>query len=157
MKDELAAVLRTVRHLKGADYASAANSISRTNLGLLERGETRVLYETLVKISEGLDFDLVTLVALCISLRDHLDPDAVIKGAMRDLSEFKAAGGLELLSQQFQGGELKRRPQSRPANESMIAAVAVLKAQGMTRAEVARELGLSKSTVQRYWLKEGKE
>jgi len=124
---------------------------------MLERGETRVLYETLAKISEGLDFDLVTLVALCISLRDHVDPDAVIKGAIRDLSEFKAAGGLELLNQQFEGGELKRRPQSRPANASMIAAVADLKAQGMTRAEVARELGLSKSTVQRYWLKEGKE
>ncbi|MNH10069.1 helix-turn-helix protein [compost metagenome] len=153
MKDELGAVLRIVRHLKGADYASAASSISRTNLSMLERGETRVLYETLAKISDSLDFDLVTLDALCLSLRDRTDPDEVIARAVRRLDEFKAAGGLELLNQQFEDGKLKRRPRSRPENASMLAAVADLKAKGMTRAEVARELGLAKTTVQRYWMK----
>lgn len=63
-------------------------------------------------------------------------------------------GGLKILEDQMQDGALKKRGRGTRANAQSVSAVINLKKQGKTQAEAARELGLSTSTVQRYWQKD---
>nr|WP_122286482.1 helix-turn-helix domain-containing protein [Pseudomonas syringae group genomosp. 3] len=49
------------------------------------------------------------------------------------------------------GKNLAKRSPGKPLRIQNLQAVQTLKAQGKTQAEASRELGLSHSTVQRYW------
>lgn len=66
---------------------------------------------------------------------------------------FIESGGFKTMEDQIQDGALKKRARGTRANAEQVCAVIDLKKQGMTQAEAARELGLPKSTVQRYWQK----
>jgi DNA-binding NarL/FixJ family response regulator len=63
------------------------------------------------------------------------------------------SGGLAGIEEQFDGNTLSKRSPGKPANTENAAAVLKLKSQGLSQAAVAQELGLAKSTVQRYWQK----
>lgn len=151
MKEELAITLRAIRRLKGMGYESLGGTISQSNLSLLEQGKVQATLPTLLKIADSLDVSLLTVMALCLAIRDHKTPERELLDAQAELQSFMAAGGLELMEAQTQDGVLKKRERGIRANAQRVSAVIDLKRQGMTQAEAARMLGLPKSTVQRYW------
>ncbi|WP_405124437.1 helix-turn-helix domain-containing protein [Pseudomonas alloputida] len=151
MKEELAITLRAIRRMKGMGYESLAGTISQSNLSLLEQGKIQATLPTLLKIADTLDVSLLTIMALCLAIRDHKTPERELLDAQAELQSFMESGGLELMEAQTQDGVLKKRERGIRANAERISAVIDLKRQGMTQAETARELGLPKSTVQRYW------
>ncbi|XVN15936.1 hypothetical protein QZH46_08725 [Pseudomonas corrugata] len=105
----------------------------------------------LSKIAIAVDFDLVALVALCQALQDGTSPTEVMAKA----SGFIAQGGLQGLERHWEAGEgLIKRTRGKPTAPDKIRAVLELKASGITKAQVGRELNLPEATVRRYWVKD---
>ncbi|MNQ17093.1 anaerobic benzoate catabolism transcriptional regulator [compost metagenome] len=154
MQNEIAAIVRALRDLRGSAQEELAEISSQANLSRLEQGKTQVSLVKLSKIARTLDFDLVALIALCQALQEETSPTEVMKKASEDLENFIAQGGLNNLKKHWEAGEgLIKRSRGKPTNPDKIRAVLELKASGMTKAQVARELGLPDATVRRYWLK----
>jgi transcriptional regulator with XRE-family HTH domain len=151
LRNEVAAAIRVIRRLRGLGYEELAEASAQANISLLEQGKTNITLDKLTKLAAALDFDPITLVAICIALQKSVTPREVLDDAIRELALFDAAGGLVMIREQFEGANLSKRSRGKPANTQNAAAVLKLKAQGMSQAEITRELGLAKSTVQRYW------
>lgn len=151
LRNEIAAVIRVIRRLSGLRYEDLAQASSRANVGLLERGQTNITVDKLTKLAGALDFDPVALFAIGVALQQDEAPRKTLERAIRQLEAFDALGGLEEIQRQSNGDGLALRPIGKPANEHNCAAVLRLKASGMSQAEVAKTLGLAKSTVWRYW------
>lgn len=154
VKEELAITLRTIRKLIGLGYEALAGTISPSNLSLLEQGKIQATLPTLVKVAETLGINLLTLMALCLAIRDKESPESELKKAQKELLCFIESGGLNIMEDQMQDGALKKRGRGTRANAQSVSAVISLRKQGKTQAEAARELGLPTSTVQRYWQKD---
>ncbi|KPM58492.1 Fis family transcriptional regulator [Pseudomonas putida] len=153
MKEELAATLRVIRQLKGARYEAISGAISPKHLSMIERGDTQPTLPTLLKLSESLGISVLTLLALCLAVRDQKLPDMEIEQAHHELGELAALGALEIIKANLPDGALTKRARGTKADAERVSAVQALKQQGKTQAEAARELGLPTSTVHRYWTK----
>lgn len=91
------------------------------------------------------------MVAICVALRDRASPEEVLERAPSTMTAFEIEGGMaQLYSQLLDGKVIPRRP-GNPVNAGNRAAVAYLRAQGFSQAEISKKLALSKSTVNRYW------
>ena len=89
--------------------------------------------------------------ALCMSARLDTPYQKLIEDTYEQLRLFEADGGMGLLSEQFSAGALVQRTRGKPVNNENLDAVQRLKSAGMTQAQIARELGLSATIVNRYW------
>lgn len=154
LKTEIAATLRAIREQKQVSYENLAGGSMRTTIGYLERAETGVTLDKLADIAHALDFNLVTLIALSVASQQNQDAQTVLQEATRELQTFLAAGGAELIQGQVENGKLVQRPAGKPQNSRNREAVLALKAEGMTPAEATKMLGLSRTTVSRYWRQE---
>lgn len=155
MQNEIAAVVRALRDLRGSAQEELAEISSQANFSRLEQGKTQASLAKLSKIAASLDFDLVALVALCQALKDGTSPAEVMAKASEDLEGFIAQGGLQGLERHWGAGEgLIKRSRGKPTDPDKIRAVLELKASGMTKAQVGRELNLPEVTVRRYWVKD---
>ncbi|KWS17201.1 Cro/Cl family transcriptional regulator [Pseudomonas syringae pv. syringae] len=155
LKIEVAAALRGIRQQRQLSYEDLAGGSLRTTIGALERAEAGVTFDKLHEIAEVLGFDLVTLVALCVGLKDGQEPQAIMEAAMRELQAFEASGGMELVLEQLEDGKLFPRAVGKPRKVRNEDAVLALKAQGKSPAEAVEILGLSRTTVSRYWRGDG--
>lgn len=151
LKNEIAGAIRAIRAVRGLDYGDLADVSAKANFGKLERGESNITLAKLTALAEVLQFDPVALIALCVAIQKGEPTDATLKRAHAQLDSFRAEGGEELFRSQFVGNELKKRTPGKPRNTKNSEAVRVLKASGLTQAEVAQTLGLARSTVHRYW------
>lgn len=151
LKNEIGAALRAVRQQRGLGYEELNEATFRTSVSSIERGKSKLTVEKLSSLAKALDFDVLAFMALCVALERGQTPDDAIEVAQTELDRFKASGGLALLQEQMQDGELIARSQGKPANIENKDAVLRLKAEGKTQAEIRRLLGLSKSTVSQYW------
>ncbi|MDZ5602914.1 helix-turn-helix transcriptional regulator [Pseudomonas sp. RP23018S] len=151
LKTEIAATLRAIRQQRKLSYDNLGDAAFRTTLSLLERGKSGVSIGKLTELAQALEFDPVALMALCVSLQRGERFEDTLASAQAELKRFAEAGGIELLHQQMDGKNLAKRSPGKPLRIQSLLAVQALKAQGKTQAEAVRELGLSHSTVQRYW------
>ena len=151
LKTEIAATLRAIWQQRELSYDNLGDAAFRTTLSLLERGKSGVSIGKLTELAQGLDFDPIAFLTLCIAMQRGERFDETLASAQKELQRFAAAGGIELLHQQMDGKKLTKRSPGQPLRIQNLQAVQALKAQGKTQAEATRELGLSHSTVQRYW------
>ena len=151
LKTQIAATLRAIRQQRKLSYDNLGDAAFRTTLSLLERGKSGVSIAKLTELAEALDFDPVAFITLCVALQRDESFENTLASAQVELQRFAAAGGIELLHQQMDGKKLTRRSPGQPLRIQNLQAVQALKAKGKTQAEATRELGLSHSTVQRYW------
>ncbi|WP_233271481.1 helix-turn-helix domain-containing protein [Pseudomonas viridiflava] len=148
---ELAATLRAIRQQRGLSYSELSDATFRTTLSLVERGKAGIRVGKLADLAAALDFDLTALIALCVAVERGESAQDVLTSAALELQRFTEAGGLALLQEQLKGSELAQRSSGQPVNVKNRQAVLELKAQGKTQSEIVRVLGLSRSSVQRYW------
>ena len=151
LKIEVAAALRGIRQQRQLSYEDLAGGSLRTTIGALERAEAGVTFDKLHEIAGVLGFDLVTLVALCVGLKNGQEPKTVLEAAMRHLQAFAESGGIGFIQEQLEDGKLCPRAVGKPRKVHNEDAVLALKAQGKSAAEVVEILGLSRTTVSRYW------
>lgn len=151
LTQEVAAAIRVIRTKRGAAYEDLANVGVQRSISALEQAHVNISVSKLAELAVALDFDLVALVALCVSLQRAESPQVTLHRAMAAMEEFTSSGGEKLLEDQYSAGQLIKRPRGKPANRENASAVRALKARGCSQAEIVKNLGLSKSTVHRYW------
>jgi transcriptional regulator with XRE-family HTH domain len=151
LTQEVAAVIRALRTQGGISYEDLANVGVQRSISALEQAQVSISFSKLAELARVLDFDLVALVALCVSLQLDEAPQSALRRAGKCIDEFISTGGENLLKQHFRDGQLVKRPPGKPAKRDNASAVQKLKALGLSQAEAAQTLGLAKSTVNRYW------
>jgi len=103
------------------------------------------------ELATALDMDPVALLAIAVLLRNKDSPSATLDRAKEQVDSFFAAGAEELLREHFSDNELIKRPPGKPQNSKSLEAVRELRAAGCSQSQVVEKLGLSRSTVHRYW------
>lgn len=151
LKIALAGTLRALRLNKRIRYEKLSDASAKSKISALERGETSITLEKFDSLAEALGMDPLALLALCMSARLGTPYPDLMKKAQEQLRAFEANGGMELLAEQFADGALIQRTRGKPQNPESLDAVRRLKATGMTQAQIAQELGLSPSLVNRHW------
>lgn len=148
---EIAAAIRTIRRMRALAYEDLADVSVRRSISSLEQAQVNVSVGKLAELASALDFDFVALIAICMALREDSAPEIILDRASSALAAFSTEGGMVQLHSQLIDGKVTRRSPGKPANAENMTAVANLRAQGFSQAEVTKKLGLSKSTVNRYW------
>ncbi|SEE97642.1 Winged helix-turn-helix DNA-binding [Pseudomonas deceptionensis] len=151
LNHEIAAAIRTIRRMKGLAYEDLADVTVRRTISSLEQAQVNISIGKLDDLASALNFDFVALVALCVALREDADPEQIIQRASATLDAFSTREGMAQLRSQLNGGKIVPRKPGKPTNGVNLASVMKLRARGLNQAEISRELGLSKSTVNRYW------
>jgi transcriptional regulator with XRE-family HTH domain len=151
LKIEVAVVVRALRQLQGGGYARLSDSTQRRTISELERAKVGVTLDKLAELAQALEFDLPTFVVLCIALQRNVEPESVIDSTAECLGRFRSAGGIDLMRGEHVDGTLVKRSRGKPRNEHAVAEIHRLKAEGRNASEVARELGIPRSTVRDHW------
>lgn len=145
-REALGQVLREIRVASGLNREDCASAVSRDYLASVERGTQSISVEKFRSLCGcfGIKPSLVILAAEARSVGvnlqdyqaglDHSFKEYVSAGILRSESDFSANKGV--------------RGKRTEANRNAIRS---LQSQGLTKAEVARKLGIGKTTVDRHW------
>ena len=147
LSEAFAVVIRALRQKSGMSQDDLS-LLDRSYLSRVERGKGNVSIEMLLKISKMLDAEPTVLMLLTTSLLSEEAADVALERVSRKLETLKETGVIELISS---GGRPRQhgRPSNLAASERLKLAPH-LKQKGLSNSEIARELDVSKSTVQRY-------
>lgn len=148
LSKELAAVLRSVRAVKGLSQQDLGDASDRKHLWLMESARSSPTLNKFDELAKALGVSPVTLLALCVALRDGIAPDDLLSLVQKELEAFKAAGGDELMSAHVSGAMLNSRASERVRK---LAAVQECKRQGLTQKATGERLGIPRSTVSDLW------
>ena len=151
LNHEIAAAIRTIRSMKGLGYEDLADVTVRRTISSLEQAQVNISIGKLDDLASALNFDFVALITMCVALREDAEPEQVLKRASAALAAFSNQEGMTKLRSQLSGGKIVLRKPGKPTNGANLVSVMKLRARGLNQAEITRELGLSRSTVNRYW------
>lgn len=145
----LAQVVRGVRISKGLSQEDLS-TVDRSYLGRIEGGRAQVTVEVLNRIAVLLGVDVGLLVILATSVLEEEPSQVTIRRIDRQLSQLDQGGPYSSINEML---EAKRPPtgRDRKANAAENLATAQrMRSEGASLAEIARALGLAKSTVHAY-------
>lgn len=148
LSKELAAVLRSVRAVKGLSQQDLGDASDRKHLWLMESAKSSPTLNKFDELAKALQVSPVTLLALCVALRDGIGPIDVLSLVRKELDAFEAAGGCELTSGYISGKTSNSRASER---RRKLAAVQECKRQGLTQRATGEKLGIPRSTVSDLW------
>lgn len=143
----LAAVLKSARSVSGLSQQDLGDAVDRTYVWMMENAKSSPTVNKLEQVATALNFDLVTLLALSVAVRDQTPVTEVLERVQNELAEFERKGGLSLLAAQVEG----RGPTRTSEKLRKIAAVQDCKRRGLTQKEAVEELGIPRSTVHDLW------
>lgn len=149
LNEALALVVRGVRKSKSLSQEDL-NTVDRSYLGRIERGRAQVTVEVLNRIAIGLGVDVGLLIILATSVLEDEPSQVTIRRIDRQLSQLDQGGTYSSINDMLEA----KRPLSgrdRKANAAENLAIAQrMRSEGASLAEIARALGLAKSTVHAY-------
>jgi len=151
LKQALAAVIRTIRENLGFTQESLAHAASRTYLSRIENAETNPTIEKFAELAEALGLNPVSLMALVLSTRDNTSTADVLAKATEDLKALEAKISPEDIRAHLAGMTIQKRPAARPADILKLRKVLECRGAGLSKAETARQLNLTRSTVGYLW------
>ena len=151
LKPALAAVIRSLRENFGLTQESLACAASRTYLSRIENAESSPTLEKFLEISEALGLSPVSLLALVLSTRDDTTVNAVLSQAIEELKALEARISADDIKTHLSGVGVSKRPAARPGDIAKLRQVLECKEAGLSKAETARRLDLSRSTVGFLW------
>lgn len=145
LKQAIAAALHHVRRQKQVVLTDLDKGVTGVHLNRIERAKTSVSVEKLDAISRELGVHPLTILALAYGADGSVLPTDLLKRISQEVTDLGGSvSPLEIKPIDRAPGRvadaLERREQ-----------VQRLKASGMTKAEVARKLGISKQTAARHW------
>lgn len=147
--DALAVVVRGIRRNRKLSQEDL-NSIDRSYLSRIERGEVNVTLDILIRLASILELDPAALVLMTSSVQNDETFSTGLKRASKQLSKIRKSGiALEIESLALAGKLPPGRPARADAAEK-AAEASRLKKTGMSVAEIAEKLGLSAATIRRY-------
>lgn len=140
-----AAALKLLRTTRGLTQHELSENLTQSHVSQIENEKTSPSLEAIIELARVLEISPVALMALVCGAQDELSAADVLKIAEKDLQEMA-------LLQASIPLEIEQTPHPRvTAAAKMREAVQALKEKGFSQAEIARELGMAKTTVQRHW------
>ncbi|RJX82159.1 helix-turn-helix domain-containing protein [Pseudomonas sp. LS-2] len=146
-REALGQVLREIRVATGYRREDCSTALSREYLASVERGQRSITIEKLTALCDFLDI-APSLVLFATEAR------LVQLG----LAEYQAKLDHQV-KEHIEDGKLRSSPDANAYRgvrgtraESTRKSIQALKAEGLTKAEVVRRLGVGRSTVNRYWI-----
>ncbi|UVL65165.1 transcriptional regulator [Pseudomonas sp. B21-031] len=149
LSEAMAAVVRALRQNRKMTQDDLT-MIGRRGRSRIEGGKANVTIDTLSNVASMLEVDPALLLLLAHSAHSGEPVDVALKRISSKLNALKQDGVIENIAAQ------PERPIGRPATRDIQKALQrapLLKEAGMSNAEIAQELGVSKTTVQRYLTK----
>lgn len=147
--EALAVVVRGIRRGQGLSQEDV-NSIGRSHLSRIERGELSITLDVLVRLAGILDLHPAALILMATSLQADESFKDGLKRLSKQLNRIKKAGiDLEIESQARAGKPRPGRPARSGAATNALEAYR-LKKDGRPVVEIAEKLGVSEATVRRY-------
>ncbi|WP_225927692.1 MULTISPECIES: helix-turn-helix domain-containing protein [Pseudomonas] len=151
LKPALAAVVRAVRGNLGFTQENLAHAASRTYLSKIENAESSPTIDKFVELAEALGMSPLAFMALILSTRNKIPSSALLAEAAEELKELQKRVSDDDIAAHLAGIDLVKRPAARPVNLIKLKKVLECKEIGLSKAETARRLGISRSTVGFLW------
>jgi len=140
-----AAALKLLRMKRGLTQHELSKNVAQSHVSQIETEKTSPSLEAIIELARVLELSPVALMALVCAAKDELSASEVLKIAAKDLKDIamlKTSIPLEIVEV----------PHPRvTAAAKMRVEVQTLKEKGFSQAEIAKELGMPKTTVQRHW------
>lgn len=146
LRRPFAAVLQLLRTSKNLQQQTLSGEIGQSYVSLLEASRSTASIDVAQTLAKALELNPATFFGLVIAADQQQTPRSVMLAALAEMEALGLAD--KILPAQPQklkapnvigGGDRKRRVQE-------------LKARGLSRAEVARELDCTWTTVNRLWI-----
>ena len=151
IRKSFASALRLVRASRQLTQKDISGGVTGSHISQLESAKTSPTVKLSAELARSLAVDPIALLAVAFAAEQGVTPNQVLNQALADLEK------LDLLHTvpPAEPSVLESPHPTTVRAQQVHAQVQALKAQGFRQAEVARELGLPKSTVQRNWHVEG--
>ncbi|MCI0914163.1 helix-turn-helix domain-containing protein [Pseudomonas putida] len=149
LSEALAAVVRALRRSRKMTQDDLT-LIGRRERNRIERGKTNVTMETVSNVASMLEVDAALLLLLAHSAHSGEPVDIALKRISSKLDTLKQEGTIDAIT--TQPARRAGRPAA-PDVQKALERAPLLKAAGMSNSEIAQELGVSKSSVQRFFAK----
>ncbi|KEZ67914.1 Fis family transcriptional regulator [Pseudomonas amygdali pv. tabaci str. ATCC 11528] len=147
IREGFAAALRLIRVTKGLTQKDLAGPVAASHVSQLESGKTTPTVKVVGELAQSLDLSPSALLAVAIASDSQATPRAVLLQAISDLEDLGLADQIPLTTVLAMDN-----PHPTSARAGLVhAQVQELKGQGLRQVDVAKELGLPRSTVQRHW------
>lgn len=145
LRHAIAAALTHVRQQQRVLLTDLEEGVTASHLSRIERSERGVTVEKLDEIARQLGVHPLTLLALAYGADEIVRPTDLLKQVSKEVAGLGGSVAPLLIKADTRTHARVAAAQERREE------VQRLKAQGLTKAEVARELGVSKQTVGRHW------
>ncbi|MCF5806216.1 MULTISPECIES: helix-turn-helix domain-containing protein [Pseudomonas syringae group] len=145
--ENFAAALRWIRVTKGLSQKDVSGAVAASHISQLEAGKTTPTVKVAGDLALALGLSPSALLAAAAASDLGATPRAVLMQAIEDLERLGLIDTVPPAS--AQGTDSPHPTSARAAHTRMQ--VQELKARGLTQVEVARDLGIPRSTVQRHW------
>lgn len=150
LAESLAIVLRALRNARELPQERLPSS--RSYAFALEAGTPKnISLGKLRELSKSLEITPLALMVLCESVENEQDSLVVLGKLKEEIRQLRSLGLEEKIREEQQSTSLVSKAKARKIADSNRNAVKRLKEEGMTRKAVAEALGISKSSVQRFW------
>jgi transcriptional regulator with XRE-family HTH domain len=147
LRQAFAAALRFVRAHHKLQQQDVSGGVTQARISQLESGKNSATLETTHQVAQALRMTTTSFVATVLAAQDKTTPRQVLDEA---LAELDTLGLLDVdISDHVRDSSHPVAQKSANTREQ----IQKLKAEGHRHIEVARILGLSKSTVTRHWRK----
>jgi DNA-directed RNA polymerase specialized sigma subunit len=151
LTQSLAVVLRALR--KTRELTQERHPPSRSYAIALEAGTPKnISLGKLRELSKSLEITPLALMVLCESIESGQDFLDVIGKLKEELRQLRSIGLDEEIREEQRSSSLVSKAKAREIADSKRLAVKRLKEEGKSRKEVSEALGISKSSVQRFWV-----
>lgn len=149
VRTAFAVALKLLRTKRGLTQEALSQKVDQSHVSRIENEKTSPSLESIFELAKVLELSPVALMALVCGAQDSQSAGDVLKIAEKDLQD------IALLKDSIPL-EIEKTPHPRIiAAAKMRESVQALKEKGLSQAEIARELGMAKTTVQRHWHRSG--
>lgn len=149
LAESLAVVLRALRHTRG--LAQERLPSSRSYVTALESGKSKISLDKLWELSNSLEITPLALMVMCESISRNQDVAEILDKLEKEVQFLRSEGLEQKLLEEKQSSSFVSKAKTRKLADSRRHAVKRLKEEGMSRKDVSKTLGISKSSVQRFW------
>lgn len=147
IQDGFATALRLIRATKGLTQKDLAGPVTGSHVSQLESGKTSPTVKTAGELAQALGLSSSALLAVAVAADSEATPKDVL---LRAINELEILGLVDQIpSASVQALDTQHPTSVRAA--ATRAQVQALKSQGLRQVDVAKELGIPKTTVQRHW------
>lgn len=145
VRTAFAATLKLLRAKRDLTQQALSQKVDQSHVSRIENEKTSPSLEAIIELADALEISPVALMAIVCGVQVDLSAGDILKNAERDLKSLKLLRvSIPVEIEQPVHPRITAAAQAREA-------VRVLKEQGLSRAEVAIQLGMAKTTVQRHW------